>query len=224
MVESSQTATIYERLRGEILSLERTPGARLTERALESEFGVSRTPARAALMRLETEGLVRRDGRAWQVSPIDLAEVAALYEFREALESAAVRLACRNASDADIAALDELLGAFDSETSSEDSVHLGADFHVELARLSGNPFIADAIDSAMTRLARARWLEVRSESSRHSAWQEHRSIVEAIAARDEARAVNLVEGHVGETRDRLSAFLDPDRQRALRARGLMVVA
>ncbi|MBN9629501.1 MAG: GntR family transcriptional regulator, partial [Actinobacteria bacterium] len=65
---------VYERLRSGILDLERVPGSRITERGLEAELGASRTPLRAALMRLEAEGLVRRDGRAWEVSPIDLGE------------------------------------------------------------------------------------------------------------------------------------------------------
>ncbi|WP_431276984.1 GntR family transcriptional regulator [Leifsonia poae] len=60
---------VYDRLRSQILDLDRMPGARLTERGLETELGASRTPLRAALMRLEADGLVERDGRAWQVSP-----------------------------------------------------------------------------------------------------------------------------------------------------------
>ncbi|WP_433862378.1 GntR family transcriptional regulator [Streptomyces sp. L7] len=60
---------VYDRLRSAILDLDRVPGSRITERGLEAELGASRTPLRAALMRLEAEGLVRRDGRGWEVSP-----------------------------------------------------------------------------------------------------------------------------------------------------------
>ena len=98
---------VYDRLRAQILDLERVPGSRVTERGLESELGASRTPLRAALMRLETEGLVARDGRAWQVSPIDLGEISRLSELREANETAAARLTCARGDADGIAALSE---------------------------------------------------------------------------------------------------------------------
>src|ERR1700710_2024566 len=106
MMEFSQTVQIYERLREGILTLSRARGERLTERGLETELSASRTPVRAALMRLETEGLVQRDGRGWIVAPSGLTEIASLLEYREVIEAAAVRLACERASDADIDALD----------------------------------------------------------------------------------------------------------------------
>ena len=65
----SQMLSVEKQLREMILGLEIGPGERLTERWIESQFGASRTPVRAALMRLETEGLVGRDGRGWTVAP-----------------------------------------------------------------------------------------------------------------------------------------------------------
>lgn len=106
---------VYERLRSGILDLERVPGSRITERGLEAELGASRTPLRAALMRLEAEGLVRRDGRAWEVSPIDLGEIARLSELRDAVESAGVRISVARASDAALGALRDALDAADPE-------------------------------------------------------------------------------------------------------------
>src|ERR1700761_2043851 len=91
-------ASLYERLRDAILSLELAPGARLSERGLEPEFGASRTPIRAALMRLESEGLVQRDGKNWQVTPINLEEIQALYEYRRVIESALCRMVIERAS------------------------------------------------------------------------------------------------------------------------------
>lgn len=218
----SAQPTAYERLRSEILDLDRVPGSRLTERGLETDLGVSRTPLRAALQRLESEGLVARDGRAWQVSPIDLGEIARLSELRDALETAAVRLSCARAADADIAALAERLGAYDLARTHEDAVGAGTGFHVRLAALSGNHFFADAVDSAMTRLARTRWLEVRSEESRRTAWEEHRRIVDLVAARDAEAAAEHIHRHIVATHERLAAALDADA-RGLRARGLSIV-
>ena len=94
----SQMLQIHGQLREMILALDLGPGERLTERWLESRFAGSRTPIRAALARLEGEELVRRDGRNWIVAPIDLGELELLSEFREPLETTAVRLACARAS------------------------------------------------------------------------------------------------------------------------------
>ncbi|CAM5291906.1 GntR family transcriptional regulator [Leifsonia shinshuensis] len=213
---------VYERLRSAILDLERVPGSRITERGLEAEFGASRTPLRAALMRLETEGLVRRDGRAWEVSPIDLGEIARLSELRDAVESAAVRLSAARASDDALRALRDDLGAYDPDRRNEDAVGAGADFHVRLAALSGNHFFADTVSSAMTRLARTRWLEVRTADARRTAWEEHRTIVDQLAARDADAAADSIHRHIVGTHERLLAALDADA-RLLRARGLAIV-
>src|SRR5215813_15414835 len=101
----SQMLQIHGQLRDMILSLDIGPGERLTERWLEAKFEGSRTPVRAALIRLEAEGLVQRDGRNWTVAPIDLGEIEALAEFREPLEITAVRFDCSRATDTDLDAI-----------------------------------------------------------------------------------------------------------------------
>ena len=165
----SQMFQIHSQLREMILSLDLSPGERLTERWLEGRFEGSRTPIRAALARLESEDLVQRDGRNWMVAPIDLGELEALAEFREPLETTAVRLACARATEADLAAIDEMLDACQPGVPREEWHRVGTDFHVAIARLSGNPFLVKAIEGVMTRLSRARWLEVWTEPSREQA-------------------------------------------------------
>lgn len=220
---TSQTEHIYGRLRQGILALDLTPGGRLTERGLEADLSASRTPVRAALMRLESEGLVQRDGRGWMVAPIDLGEVESLLELRLAVESAAARHAVERASDEDIDALDELLRSFDARESQEAGHRMGTDFHVELVRLSDNPFMLASTISSMTRLSRTRWLEVRTEESRALAVSEHRAIVEALAERDADEAARQVAVHIQNTRNRLGASLNEERTKSLRARGFVVL-
>lgn len=213
-----QTAQIYDRLRAAILSLELAPGERLTERGLEAAFAASRTPVRAALLRLDAEGLVQRGERGFAVAPIDTIEIGQLAELREAVEVAAVRLAVTRASDDDIAALVELL---DSDRESAEAVPAGDAFHEQLARLSGNPLLADSVRGAMTRLARTRWLEGRTAQSRESAWHEHRAIIDAVQARDTTLAEGLVADHIRGTNARLLGFLGEEHDR-FRARGLTI--
>jgi DNA-binding GntR family transcriptional regulator len=218
----SQMLQIHGRLREMILSLDLGPGERLTERWLESRFEGSRTPIRAALMRLEGEELVRREGRNWIVAPIDLGELKSLAEFREPLETTAVRLACARAKEADIAGIEAMLDACQSNASREEWHRVGTDFHVEIARLSGNPFIVKAIEGAMIRLSRARWLEVWTQASREQAWAEHRRILGFIRNNEPDAAAREAAEHVRDTRDRLLHSLDEDR-RGLKARGFAVI-
>lgn len=218
----SQMLQIHGQLRDMILSLDIGPGERLTERWLEARFHGSRTPVRAALVRLEAEGLVQRDGRNWIAAPIDLGEIEALAEFREPLEITAVRLACARATEADLDAIEEMLNACRPGVPREEWHKVGTDFHVEIARLSGNPFLVKAIDGVMTRLARPRWLEVWTEASREQAWSEHRRILESIRAKQLVEASHETAEHIRDTRDRLLGSLNDDR-RGLRARGFAIV-
>jgi DNA-binding GntR family transcriptional regulator len=218
----SQMLQIHDQLREMILSLDLTPGERLTERWLEGRFAGSRTPIRAALARLEGEELVRRDGRNWIVAPIDLGELEQLSEFREPLETTAVRLACARASEVDLAAIEEMLDACRWGAPREEWHRVGTDFHVEIARLSGNPFIVKAIESVMTRLSRARWLEVWTEPSREQAWAEHRRILAFIRRNEPDEAAREAADHIRDTRNRLLRSLNEDR-RGLRARGFAVI-
>lgn len=222
MPTSPETAGPYDRLRAAILSLDLLPGERLSERGLESMLGASRTPIRAALMRLENEGLTRRDARTWHVTPIDLGEVRALMEYREALETAVVTLAVERADDGELESLGAIARAGSEHEDADAVLRDGSDFHVALARLSRNPFLVDAIAGTLLRLSRTRWLEVRSAASRAQAAAEHREIVAAVAARDAERARELVVAHCRGTRDRLLASLSEERLR-LRGRGMSIV-
>ncbi|MBW1638720.1 GntR family transcriptional regulator [Microbacterium resistens] len=210
--------SVYGRLRHGILTLDHLPGERLTERGLEDRLGSSRTPIRAALLRLEADGLVRRDGRGWAVAPIDLAEIRALAEYREAIEVAAVRMAGERASDDDLAALADAIATDDDD----DLLRPGAGFHEVIGRLSGNIFLADGLAGAMTRLLRPRWLEMRTDEARSRAAAEHREIADALIARDAERAAELVRAHVRSGAQRTVETLAHE-QRRLRGHGLAVV-
>ena len=211
----------YETLRAAILGFDLVPGEKLSERGLEDLLGASRTPIRAALVRLENEGLTGRVGRGWQVTPIDLTEVRAVVEHREAVETAAVALAVERATEEELLAVRALV----EESAADDGpsgLRDGADFHVALARLSRNRFLADAVGGALVRLARTRWLEVRSPPSRAAARAEHLGIVDAVLARDAPTAVGLVTAHGRGAADRLLAHLAEERRR-LRGRGFAIV-
>lgn len=220
--DASQTTLLYQRLRVAILNLDLAPGQRLTERWLEAEFDASRTPVRAALARLEGEGLAQRDGRGWIVSPIDLGELEALAEFREAIETAVVQLAVKRATDAELTALEAHLRAPVPASTLRDENHIGPDFHVELARSSGNPFLLSAVEGIMTRLARTRWLEVHTLSGSVQTGSEHADILRALLARDAATATVLAVEHIRRTSTRVAESLRSNRK-GFTARGVSIM-
>ncbi|MEO7122023.1 MAG: GntR family transcriptional regulator [Lacisediminihabitans sp.] len=222
MTDVTQTTLLYERLRVAILDLDLAPGMRLTERWLEAEFNASRTPVRAALARLEGEGLAQRDGRGWIVSPLDLGELEALAEYRVAIESAVVRLAIERATDVELAALEAHVRSPDLASTPRDSTHVAPEFHVELARLSGNPFLLSAVEGIMTRLARTRWLEVHTLSGSVEAGIEHAEILGALLARDAVNAATLAVEHIQRTSSRVSESLRSNRK-GFTARGVSIV-
>jgi DNA-binding GntR family transcriptional regulator len=211
--------SLHGRIRSAILNLDLAPGQQVSERGLEPEFGASRTPIRVAMLKLESEGLMQRDGKNWIVAPLDLAEIRALYEYREILESAAARMASVRASRADLDALAALADAVDGRETPEHSLDAGTSFHGELARLSGNPFLTDAMQGVLTRLYRTRWLEVQSAESRDRVHREHSSIARAILAGDAAGAELATLEHLHGTAERLVTSIARDGLR-LRASGL----
>jgi DNA-binding GntR family transcriptional regulator len=216
----TQAQDVEERLREMILNMDIGPGERLTERWAEAQFGASRTPVRAALLRLEAEGLVCREGRGWMVTPIDVQEIEQLFVYREVLEVAAIQIASQRASDTALASLEATLNACKPGTPTSEAHQLGTEFHVQLAELAANDFISGGIADAMTRLSRARWLDT---GAGHQGWDEHCAIVAALRARDADKAATLLRSHIRDSRDRLLQTLTGEqRRRSLRARGIIL--
>ncbi|MFC5501923.1 GntR family transcriptional regulator [Lysinimonas soli] len=213
----NQSDAVHTRLRAAVLGLELSPGEAISERGLETAFAASRTPVRAALSRLEGEGLVRRSGRGWVVSPLDLAEVVHAVELREALETAAIAAAVSRADDR---RLDELLSIAEREADgADDGVRRGEEFHVALAALTDNPLLSEAVRGALVRLARARWLEASTPERRDQHRDEHRAIARALRERDVETATRRAREHGRGVRDHLLDALAGDRARGLRVVG-----
>ena len=218
----SQTAQLYDNLRAAILTLEIAPGERISERGLEARFHASRTPVRAALSRLEREGLILHEGRSWTVTPIDLDEIASLAELRGVLEPAAVRFAVERADAAALAEVRSHLDALRPTPDQQAGIRMGSTFHLDLAALGGNRFVTDAIGDALTRLERTRWIEVRTPEARDAAWDEHSAVLDAVQAGDADRAAELLAAHVAGTNDRLIAWIAQERRR-LRGAGMAII-
>jgi DNA-binding GntR family transcriptional regulator len=220
----SATAVTYERLRNAILSLELLPGQPLAERSLETLLESSRTPIRAALVKLEAEGLVRKVDRSYSVAPIELGELEQAFAFRALLEGDAVRHAAAIATSKDIARLRALVKASSSAASRElaQRAPKAEEFHLEFARIAGNVFTLRALEDIMRVVYRARWLDLQADTA-DAGTKDHNAIIDLVEARKGDEAADLMARHVAHSRDRLLSAIRSQAQ-GLRVRGLKVVA
>ncbi|MGK5614721.1 GntR family transcriptional regulator [Proteus mirabilis] len=214
----SQVLEVEKQLRKLILNMELGPGERLTERWAEAKFNASRTPVRAALQKLESEGLICRDGIRWLVAPIDADEIEQLCIYREILEVAALKLSVSQITEEQLNYLERLLKETTVDSPEESMENAGTRFHRELARLCNNAFIIEGINDALRRLSRARWLD---RAPSNPAWDEHREIFVALRSRDTDKAVELLATHLCESRLRLLDTITSSK-RSLRARGIAI--
>ncbi|AOJ85173.1 GntR family transcriptional regulator [Burkholderia savannae] len=214
----TQTQLIEDRLRRMILDMDIGPGERLTERWLETQLQTSRTSVRAVLFRLETEGLIARNGRSWIVPPIDLDEVRQLFIYREVLEVAALQLGGATASAAELEEMEAILDAMHPDSEPEQRDSAGRRFHLLIGGLAKNEFISRGIADCMTRLLRVRWIEIDAE---HEGWTEHRAVLHALRNEEVDRAIELTRQHLSAARERLLGALSAGR-RTLRARGIVI--
>lgn len=182
---------VFQEMRKDILSCQLAPGAELRELDLARRFGTSKSPVRDAMQKLEREGLVEiapRQGH--RVAPVSMGDATDLIDLRQILESAAIRQAAERATDAELDALDRFRTA--DSSSLRAFAEYNRSFHSELARLSGNARIAQELARLMEGYERMCVLSL-SNPAGPEWWErplaDHRAIIDALQARDAARAV-----------------------------------
>lgn len=188
----------YARLKSSILDGHLQPGARLREAELASLLGISRTPLRQALARLELEGLLEVLPRAGLVvSSLDDQAVLELYSTRELLEGAAAAMAAENATQADI---DRLAGVLEQgetfPTDPNELRRLNRSFHDALYDASHNRFLIKSLQGLHDALALLGQTTLTAPGRPEAAHEEHRAIVAAIARGDAAAAEAAARAHV----------------------------
>jgi len=188
----------YERLLNAIDSGELPPGSRLRESQIAERLGISRTPVREALRQLEAQGLVTHEPhRGVVVAELDYDQLGELYAVREVLEGTAARLAARHASPEEVDVLRELAEAHaplvdDPDALAEANKH----FHRQINRACHNRYLNSMLENMRVNLALLSGTTFALPERRRAAVEEHRAIVDAIAAGDEARAERLARQHI----------------------------
>ena len=185
------------------------PGDRLVESELADRFGVSRTPIREALQRLETQSMLVRDGRSLIVASLDHNQLAELYAVRTELEGLAARLAARHATDEEVRVL--------AAMAEEDRALLGDPaalaranrrFHKQIHLASHNRYLVQQLDLVHRSMALLATTSLAVDGRGEVALREHDRIVAAIADRDGDAAYQALRAHISmayETRLRADA-------------------
>ncbi|SNT68742.1 GntR family transcriptional regulator [Paracoccus seriniphilus] len=188
------------------------PGDRLVESELAERFGVSRTPVREALQRLETQAMLVRDGRSLIVGSLDHNQLAELYVVRAELEALAARLAARHATPEEVRVLAQMV-AEDQKAIGDPEFLARANrrFHHQLHLASHNRYLVQQLDLVHRTMALMAKTSLAAEGRSEMALSEHKNIVDAIAAGDGDAADAALRQHISmawETRLKLEANND----------------
>ncbi len=191
---------VFKTLRQAILTGELAPGERLMEIHLAEKLGVSRTPIREAIRKLELEGLVTMvPRRGAQVSKISKKSMSDVLEVRLALDDLAAELACERITEDEIARLLEACNAFECAVATKDIRKIAtADvaFHDIIFESTRNPRLSQLVNNLAEQMYRYRFEYIKDTQIHDNLVKEHREIYEAIKAKDKARARNLIHVHI----------------------------
>lgn len=203
--------TIYDELRAEIVNGVLPAGSPVREVALATRFGISRTPVREALRRLQHDLLLVPGARGLQVRSIDPQEVVQVYDARILLEAEAARQAARARGAADLVRLEGLLASDRARTDPPDHVRASSnlDFHAALWRAAHNAVLLDLLERLTVHLVHAPRSTLSTPGRWATALDEHGELLAAVAAGDEVAAGRIAAEHMRTAREiRLSLLRD----------------
>lgn len=186
-----------------------TPGDRLVESELADRFGVSRTPIREALQRLETQSLLARDGRSLIVASLDHNQLAELYVVRAELEGLAARLAARHAVPEEVRVLRQMVDEDRKIIADPEALsRANRRFHKQIHLASHNRYLVQQLDLVHRTMALLTTTSLAAEGRGETAMHEHAALVAAIEAGDGDAAYDALRAHISkafETRLKLDA-------------------
>ena len=189
------------------------PGDRLVESELAERFGVSRTPVREALQRLQTQAMLIRDGRSLMVAALDHTQLAELYTVRGELEALAAGLAARHATPEEVRVLDQMVAADRLIVDDPEALsRANRRFHHLIHLASHNRYLVQQLDLLGRTMALMARTTFAAEGRAARALDEHQAIVDAIRDGQPAAASEAQRAHISqafETRLRQDARLIP---------------
>ena len=192
--------TVISQLRDLIVQGELAPETKLNERVLAEKLGTSRTPLREAIKFLASEGLVELlPNRGAMVAPLKPEKMQEVFVVLGALEALAGDLACRNASDADIAEIKALhyhMLAHHARGELAEYFRYNQQIHIKLMECAGNATLTQTYRGLNAHVRRARYMANLSKERWDKAVQEHEEMLAALIRRDGARLQMLLRDHL----------------------------
>jgi DNA-binding GntR family transcriptional regulator len=205
----------YTALKNVIVSLDvyrQRSEVRLDERRLAQDFGVSRTPVREAMAQLEREGFVRSvPRRGIYVVRKTKREVVEMITAWAALESMAARLITEQANDDDIASLRKMFAKFENgelHARLDEYSEVNIEFHQTIIRMSQNSVLISLAENLFTHMRMIRMKTIGERDRAERSIHDHLHIIEALEARDSARASTLVRDHVLGLAEHVAKYAD----------------
>jgi DNA-binding GntR family transcriptional regulator len=196
---------VYRSLRNDILSCTLSPGQNLHEIDLAERFGVSKSPIRDALIRLEGERLITVTPRkGYRVAPVSLTDADELFQFRSMVEEAAVRLASSSCSSQQLAQL-EVFRDLKAWGGKAGFVAYNRAFHIALANLCSNRRIALAAQDLIEQFDRLVIISISKIDNRDidGLVKEHGAIIDAMQAAQGRSAARMLGEHIASARKRV---------------------
>lgn len=202
VIRSSRAEDVYAQLKQDISAFKLVPGDRFTENEVSERLGVSRTPVRQALFRLQQEGHVEvlfRSG--WRVLPFDFDRFDQLYDLRMVLETAAAHRLCETGSAVDRAMMDRLAAIWlvPAAARSSDTAQVAAwdeAFHCTLVAAARNAEMARVHRDVTDRIRIIRRLDFTQQPRIEATYEEHAQILRAVQRRRGEQASMLLRAHI----------------------------
>jgi DNA-binding GntR family transcriptional regulator len=203
---------VYAWLRDQVLAGRMRPGQTLSENEVAQRLGVSRTPVREAIIRLESEGLlIVRPQVGTTVAPIDVEAVADVQFMREAVECRTVALAAQRVTAADAKVLRQLLKEQARVAARGDHaafVPLDDRMHQKLVAMAGRPNVWRAVEDAKAQLDRVRFLSLEDPAWLATIHRQHEEIIERVIAGDADGAAAAMSHHLRVVFDCIARIAD----------------
>jgi len=211
---SAVTEKAYIHLRDRIIQGSLRPGERLSDRELAKNLGVSRTPIREALRRLERDGFVEQHALGGvRIIDLDARQVADLYDLREVLEVHAVRLAIARLTPDTLDGLRNILSRLaqycDDPAKRGEEILVGLRLHEGIAKASGDSFLYETVCRLLNRMCQVIWIEVVEEddAAAEETRREHAMIVTLIDRHRADEAERVVRAHIRTAKDHILRIL-----------------
>lgn len=208
---------LYQELRRRIITMDLAPGTDLDEAELSTAYGISRTPVRETLIRLQSDGLVvQRRNRGASVAPLDMNTLRSWFEAGRMIHRAMVRLACRRRRPADLEAIEAAMEDFETAMGAEDifgMVYANERFHDLIGLAARNPYLYSSYQRILADHERISGLcygyeiEAHAEADKELTLRQHRELYEALERQDPDAAERVIGEHLSLCWDGLRAIM-----------------